>query len=198
MQPHSSPPLSSSQLRLGQSAPTQGSSTTPAKQHKTEHKHDLYPPTATGRPCPSGPSPPGALLVGTQLPSTQTAPGFLTAILLLDPLGAQDAKGAAGLAVGGQRAAQLDLLVVVAAIQKAGLVKGQGVQEAVAGLEEAFHVRQLQAVAVALQLLDLDVVAGGSVLRVLQLVAAVGTRRVEGALVVSSPAPAPTQRARAV
>lgn len=92
------------------------------------------------------------------------APGSLTAILLLDPFGAQDAEGAACLAVGGQRATQLDLLVVVAAIQKAGLVEGQGVQEAIAGLEEAFHVCQLQAVAVALQLLDLDVVAGGGIL----------------------------------
>lgn len=43
-----------------------------------------------------------------------------------------------------------------------------------AGLEEALHVCQLEAVAVALQLLDLHVVASCSILRVLQLVAAVG------------------------
>lgn len=126
------------------------------------------------------------------------APGSLTAILLLDPLSAQDAKSTAGLAVGSQRATQLDLLVVVAAIQKAGLVKGQGVQEAVAGLEEAFHVRQLQAVAVALQLLDLHVVTGGGILRVLQLVAAVGTGQVAGAPIMAGPAPAPARQGRAI
>lgn len=38
MQPHSSPPFSSSQVRLGQSAPTQGSSTTPAKK-ENKQKH---------------------------------------------------------------------------------------------------------------------------------------------------------------
>lgn len=111
-------------------------------------------------------------------------PVSLTAILLLDPLGAQDAEGAARLAVGGQRAAQLHLLVVVAAVQKARLVEGQRVQEAVAGLEEAFHIGQLQAVAVALQLLDADVVAGRGVLGVLQLVAAAGTGHVVGGLVM--------------
>jgi hypothetical protein len=40
MQPHNSPPLSSSQVLLGQSAPTQGSSTTPAKKENTE-THNL-------------------------------------------------------------------------------------------------------------------------------------------------------------
>lgn len=38
MQPHNSPPLSISQVRLGQSAPTQGSSTTPAKK-ENKQKH---------------------------------------------------------------------------------------------------------------------------------------------------------------
>lgn len=38
MQPHSSPPFSSSQVRLGQTAPTQGSSTTPAKK-ENKQKH---------------------------------------------------------------------------------------------------------------------------------------------------------------
>lgn len=88
----------------------------------------------------------------------------LTAILLLNPLGAKDPKGAAGLSVGRQGATQLELVVVVAAIQVAGLVEGKGVQEPIAGLEEAFHVRELQAVAITLHLLDVHVVTRGCVL----------------------------------
>ena len=70
----------------------------------------------------------------------------------------------AGLPVGGQGATQLELLVVVAAVQVAGLVEGEGVEQPVAGLEEALHVRELQAVAVALHVLDVHVVAHGCVL----------------------------------
>lgn len=45
MQPHNSPPLSSSQVLLGQSAPTQGSSTTPAKKENTETHNLIFTPT---------------------------------------------------------------------------------------------------------------------------------------------------------
>lgn len=48
MQPHNSPPLSSSQVRLGQSAPTQGSSTTPAKKENTETHNLIFTPTHSG------------------------------------------------------------------------------------------------------------------------------------------------------
>lgn len=44
MQPHNSPPLSSSQVLLGQSAPTQGSSTTPAKKENTETHNLIFTP----------------------------------------------------------------------------------------------------------------------------------------------------------
>lgn len=102
----------------------------------------------------------------------------LTAVLLLDPLGAEDAEGAAGLPVGGQGAAQLELLVVVAAVQVAGLVEGEGIKKAVAGLKEALHVGELQAVAIPLHGLDVHVVARGCVLGELELVAARGGREV--------------------
>lgn len=62
--------------------------------------------------------------------------------------------------------------MVVAAVQVAGLVEGEGVEKPVAGLEEALHVRELQAVAVALHLLDVHIITHGRVLRELQLVAA--------------------------
>lgn len=100
----------------------------------------------------------------------------LTAVLLLDPLGAEDAKGAAGLPVGGQGAAQLELLVVVAAVQVAGLVEGEGIKKPVAGLKEALHVGELQAVAITLHGLDVHIVARGGVLGELELVAAGGER----------------------
>lgn len=45
MQPHSSPPFSSSQVRLGQSAPTQGSSTTPAKKENKQKHNLIFTPT---------------------------------------------------------------------------------------------------------------------------------------------------------
>lgn len=98
----------------------------------------------------------------------------LTAVLLLDPLGAEDAEGAAGLPVGGQGAAQLELLVVVAAVQVAGLVEGEGIKQPVAGLKEALHVGELQAVAITLHGLDVHIVARGGVLGELELVAAGG------------------------
>lgn len=45
MQPHSSPPFSSSQVRLGQSAPRQGSSTTPAKKENKQKHNLIFTPT---------------------------------------------------------------------------------------------------------------------------------------------------------
>lgn len=69
--------------------------------------------------------------------------GALTAVLLGDPLGGEGSHGAAGLGVGCQRATDLSLAVVVAAVQVAGLVEGPGVQEAVAGLEEALQLGEL-------------------------------------------------------
>lgn len=70
--------------------------------------------------------------------------------------------------------------MVVAAVQVAGLVEGKGVEQPIAGLEEALHVRELQAVAVALHLLDVHVVTHGRVLGELQLVAAGGERSGQG------------------
>jgi len=69
--------------------------------------------------------------------------GALTAVLLGDPLGGEGAHGAAGLGVGGQGAADLSLLVIVAAVQVAGLVEGEGVQQAVARLEETLQLGEL-------------------------------------------------------
>lgn len=66
--------------------------------------------------------------------------------------------------------------MVVAAVQVAGLVEGQGVEKPVAGLEEALHVCELHAVAVALHLLDAHIIARGCVLGELQLVAAAGEK----------------------
>lgn len=66
--------------------------------------------------------------------------------------------------------------MVVAAVQVAGLVEGEGVEEPVAGLEEALHVRELQAVAVPLHHLDMYVVTHGRILGELQLIAAGGKR----------------------
>lgn len=69
--------------------------------------------------------------------------GALTAVLLGDPLGGEGAHGAAGLGVGRQRAADLSLAVIVAAVQVAGLVEGPRIQQAVARLEEAFRQGEL-------------------------------------------------------
>ncbi|TNN47360.1 hypothetical protein EYF80_042448 [Liparis tanakae] len=85
---------------------------------------------------------------------------FLAAVLLGDPLGGEAAHGAAGLCVGGQRAADLRLLVVVAAVQVAGLVEGQRVQQAVARLEETLQLGELLTGVFALQRQHRRVVAG--------------------------------------
>ena len=99
--------------------------------------------------------------------------GALTAVLLGNPLGGERAHGAAGLGVGRQRAADLGLAVVVAAVQVAGLEEGPGVQQAVAGLEEALHLVELLAAVLALEAQHCRVVAGLSQGHVLGLVAAV-------------------------
>ena len=77
--------------------------------------------------------------------------GALTAVLLGDPLGGERAHGAAGLGVGRERAADLSLAVVVAAVQVAGLVEGPGIQQAVAWLEEALQLGELLTGVLALQ-----------------------------------------------
>lgn len=69
--------------------------------------------------------------------------GALTAVLLGDPLGGEGSHGAAGLSVCCQRATDLSLAVIVAAVQVAGLVEGPGVQQAMAGLEEALQLGEL-------------------------------------------------------
>lgn len=66
--------------------------------------------------------------------------GALTAVLLGDPLGGEGAHRAAGLGVGCQRATDLSLAVIIAAVQVAGLVEGSGIQQAVARLEEALQL----------------------------------------------------------
>lgn len=63
--------------------------------------------------------------------------GSLTAVFLGDPLCAEGAQGAAGFGVGCKRTTHLSLAVIIAAVQVAGLVEGSGIQQAVAGLEEA-------------------------------------------------------------
>lgn len=69
--------------------------------------------------------------------------GSLTAVLLGDPLGGEGAQGAAGLCVGCQRTTDLSLVVIIAAIQVAGLVEGLGIQKAVARLEETLQLGEL-------------------------------------------------------
>lgn len=86
--------------------------------------------------------------------------GSLTAVLLGDPLGGEGAQGAAGFRVGRQRAADLSLVVIVAAVQVAGLVEGPGIQKAVARLEETLQLRELLTGVIALQLRHRGVVAG--------------------------------------
>lgn len=118
----------------------------------------------------------------------------LTAVLLPDPLGAEDAEGAAGLPIGSQGAAQLELLVVVAAVQVTGLVEGEGIKKPVAGLKEALHVGELQAVAVTLHGLDVYVVTRGCVLGELELVATGGERSGQYARSGNSHLSLPTER----
>lgn len=86
--------------------------------------------------------------------------GSLTAVLLGDPFSGEGTKGAAGLGVGCQRAAHLSLVVIVAAVQVAGVVEGLGIQETVARLEEAFKLRELLTGAVPLERHHRRVVAG--------------------------------------
>lgn len=103
----------------------------------------------------------------------------LTAVLLGDPLGCERAKGAARFGVGSHGAADLSLAVVVAAVQVAGLVEGPGVQQAMAGLEEALHLCKLQAAVLALEGGHGCVIAGLSQSDVLGLITATKTGGVQ-------------------
>lgn len=69
--------------------------------------------------------------------------GSLTAVLLGDPLGGEGAQGAAGFCIGCQGATDLSLVVIVAAVQVAGLVEGPGIQKAMAWLEETLQLGEL-------------------------------------------------------
>lgn len=113
--------------------------------------------------------------MGTEF-SLREAHGALTAVLLGDPLGGEGAHGAASFCVSCQRSTDLSLAMVVAAVQVAGLVEGTGVQQAVAGLEEAFELCELLTGVFALQSQDGCVVAGLSQSHVLGLIAAGGER----------------------
>lgn len=86
--------------------------------------------------------------------------GSLTAVLLGDPLGGEGAQGAAGLCVGCQWATDLSLVVIIAAIQVAGLVEGLGIQKAVARLEETLQLGELLAGTFILQRRHCCVVTG--------------------------------------
>lgn len=86
--------------------------------------------------------------------------GCLTAVLLCDPLGGQGSQGAAGLCVSCKRATDLSLVVIVAAIQVAGLVEGLGIQKAVARLEETLQLGELLTGAFALKVHHCCVVTG--------------------------------------
>lgn len=68
--------------------------------------------------------------------------GFLTAVLLDNPFGGECPQRATGLGVGCQRAAHLSLVMVVAAVQVAGLVEGLGIQKTMAWLEETLQLGQ--------------------------------------------------------
>ena len=100
--------------------------------------------------------------------------GALTAVLLGDPLGGEGAQGAAGLCVGSQRATDLSLPVIVAAIQVAGLVEGPGVEQAVARLEETLQLRELLTGILTLQRHHRCVVTGLSQSHVLGFITTTG------------------------
>lgn len=102
--------------------------------------------------------------------------GALTAVLLGDPLGGEGSQGAAGLCVGCQRATDLSLAVIIAAVQVAGLVEGPGIQQAVAGLEETLQLGELLAGIFALQRHHCCVVTGLSQSHVLGFVTTSGER----------------------
>lgn len=86
--------------------------------------------------------------------------GCLTAVLLGNPLGGQGSQGAAGLCVGCKRATDLSLVVIIAAIQVAGLVKGLGIQKAVARVEETLQLGELLTGTFALKVHHCCVVTG--------------------------------------
>lgn len=102
--------------------------------------------------------------------------GALTAVLLGDPLGGEGAHGAAGLCVGCQRAADLRLSVIIAAVQVAGLVEGPGIQQAVARLEETLQLSELLTGVFSLQRQYRRVVTGLSQSHVLGLITTGGER----------------------
>lgn len=103
--------------------------------------------------------------------------GALTAVLLGDPLGGEGAQGAAGLCVGCQRATDLSLAVIIAAIQVTGLVEGPGIQQTVARLEEALQLGELLAGIFTLQRRHCRVVTGLCQSHVLGFITTRGERK---------------------
>lgn len=102
--------------------------------------------------------------------------GALTAVLLGDPLGGEGTQGAAGLCISCQRATDLSLAVIIAAVQVAGLVEGPGIQQAVAWLEETFQLGELLTGIFTLKCHHCGVVTGLGQSHVLGLIATRGRR----------------------